>query len=165
MKTSEHNEALGRFVEDVGIALEQTGFPRMAGKVLGYLLLAPGYEISTDELIEKLHASRGSISTMTRLLIQSGLIDRIGKPGQRKDYFRIKGDTWSRILKVRMMQIVDLHRAIERGLEWIPARDTRPRARIREMHDFYEFFEKEFQTLLDRWERRRKYPRGSMRYE
>ncbi len=165
MKTADHQAALGRFVEDVGIALEQTGFPRMAGKVLGYLLLAPEHEISTDELVEKLRASRGSISTMTRLLIQSGLIDRVGRPGERRDYFRIKGDTWSRILKVRMTQIVDLHRAIERGLDWVPTKAARPRNRLQDMHEFYEFFEKEFQALLDRWEKRKKYTRGAERYD
>jgi DNA-binding transcriptional regulator GbsR (MarR family) len=156
MKSKQHAEVLEQFVEDVGIAMEQSGFPRMAGKVLGYLLISHEQQVSTDELLRRLHASRGSISTMTRLLIQSGLIDRIGRPGERKDYFRIKGDTWSRILKVRMAQIVDLHHAIEHGLEWISPNEKQPYHRLRDMHEFYEFFEKEFQALLDRWEKRRK---------
>ncbi len=156
MATRSHIEAIEQFIEDVGIALEQSGFPRMAGKVLGYLLLANQPQVSTDELIDGLHASRGSVSTMTRLLIQSGLIDRVGRPGERKDYFRIKNDTWSRILKVRMAQIVDLHHAIEHGLEWVSPKETQPYRRLRDMHEFYEFFEREFQALLDRWEKHKK---------
>jgi hypothetical protein len=131
----------------------------MAGKVLGYLLLAREPQVSTDELVQQLQASRGSISTMTRLLIQSSLIDRVGCAGERKDYFRIKGDTWSRILKVRMVQIVDLHHAIEGGLEWISPKEIGPYRRLRDMHEFYEFFEKEFQAILDRWEQHKKHKR------
>lgn len=156
MKTKPTTAAIEQFVEDVGIAMEQSGFPRMAGKVLGHLLVAPESEVSADDLATQLRASRGSISTMTRLLIQTGLIDRVGRRGERRDYFRIKGDTWSGILRARMAQIVDLHHAIERGIELIGPKHSAPHTRLCDMHEFYEFFEKEFQAILDRWEKRKK---------
>ena len=76
------------FVEEVGIAFEQTGLPRMAGRVFGWLLISdPPYQSST-ELAEALMASKGSISTTTRLLIQLGLAERFVIPGERHDNFR-----------------------------------------------------------------------------
>lgn len=139
-------------IEEFGIVLEHAGFPRMAGKIFGCLLTANVPDVSVDELTEKLKASRGSISTMTRILIQYGLIDRIGKPGQRKDYFRIRSDVWSQVLKARMTQIVELHRVVEHTLQTVSAKETLPYNRLKEMHDLYEFFQGEFQKLLDRWE-------------
>jgi len=144
------------FIEDMGIVLEHMGIARMAGKIFGCLLLSRESDVSTDELVQQLRASRGSISTMTRLLIQLGMVDRVGRSGERIDYFRIKPDTWTRILKVRMGQIIEFHTMIERALEIVTPEDTGPYNRLREMHEFYEFFEHEFADLLDRWEDQRK---------
>ena len=77
------------FVEEVGLFFEQTGMPRMAGRILGWLLISDPPHQSTDELAGGLIASKGSISTNTRLLIQIGLIERLSLPGVRHDYFRI----------------------------------------------------------------------------
>jgi len=140
------------FVEEMGIMMEHTGIPRMAGKIFGYLLLSHEPEISTDELVERLHASRGSISTMTRLLIQQGLIDRVGRARERRDYFRVKPDPWSRILKARMGQIIEFHNLIERGLEILSPKEALAYNRLREMHEYYEFMEAEFTAMLERWE-------------
>jgi DNA-binding transcriptional regulator GbsR (MarR family) len=144
------------FIEDMGIVLEHMGIARMAGKIFACLLLSRESEVSTDDLVQQLRASRGSISTMTRLLIQLGMVDRVGRSGERIDYFRTKPDTWTRILKVRMGQIIEFHTMIERALEIVTPEDTGPYNRLREMHEFYEFFEHEFADLLDRWEDQRK---------
>jgi DNA-binding transcriptional regulator GbsR (MarR family) len=144
------------FIEDVGIVLEHMGVARMAGKIFGSLLLSREPEVSTDELIDQLETSRGTISTMTRLLIQLGMVDRVGRSGERRDYFRIKPDTWTRVLKVRMGQIIDFHGMIERALEIVTPEDTGPYNRLREMHEFFGFFENEFADLLDRWEELKK---------
>ena len=52
------------FVEDVGITFEQTGLPRTAGRIFGWLLISDPPHQSTSELAEALMASRGSISSM-----------------------------------------------------------------------------------------------------
>ena len=52
-----------QFAEEVGIVFEQTGLPRMAGRILGWLLIAEPPHQSTEQLINALMASKGSIST------------------------------------------------------------------------------------------------------
>ncbi|MFC1931980.1 GbsR/MarR family transcriptional regulator, partial [Chloroflexota bacterium] len=59
-----------RFVEEVGILFEQTGMPRMAGRILGWLSVSDSPHQTTDQLTKALMASKGSISTMTRFLIR-----------------------------------------------------------------------------------------------
>lgn len=141
-----------QFIEDMGIILEQSGIPRMAGKIFGCLLLSRDKEMSTDQLLGQLKASRGSVSTMTRLLIQRGLIERAGRPGHRRDYFRIKTGTWSSILKAKMEELITLHDLIERGMDIVTQKEAVAYNRLREMHEFYEFFESRFPALFEQWE-------------
>ncbi|MEK6756221.1 MAG: MarR family transcriptional regulator [Bacteroidota bacterium] len=152
MASGADKKELNQFIEEMGIVLEQLGVPRMAGKILGCLLLSREPEVSTDELVDQLQASRGSISTMTRFLIQRGLLDRVGRPAERRDYFRIRTGTWSNILRGRMGQIIEFHTLIERGMELVTPKNELPYKRLKEMHEFYEFFEHEFPALFERWE-------------
>jgi len=145
-----------QFVEEVGIVFEQTGLPRMAGRILGWLLLSDPPHQSTDELAEALMASKGSISTMTRLLIQFNLIERFSLPGIRHDYFRIRPTGWHHLAKQRGDQIKTMRQLCEHALELIKGKAQGNRAWLEEMRDMYAFFEREFPTLLERWEQERK---------
>ncbi len=144
------------FVEDVGLYFEQMGYPRMAGRILGWLLICDPPIQSAGELADVLQASKGSLSTMTRLLIQVGLIERAGLPGQRRDYFRIRPGAWPQLIKVQMQSMTGLHQMVERGLTMLQDRDPALQQRLREAHDLYAFLERELPALLRRWEQERK---------
>ncbi len=142
-----------RFIEEVGVLFELTGLPRMAGRILGWLLICNPPHQSTSDLAEILQASKGSISTMTRLLIQGGLVERISMPGDRRDYFCIKLGAWSAMIEQRLAQIAAIRQLAERGLEIV--REEDPRQRLQEMRDFHAFFERELPAIADRWKRER----------
>ncbi len=144
------------FVEEVGIAFEQNGLPRMAGRILGRLMIAEPPHQTTGELEEALMASKGSISTMTRLLIQIGLIERLSLPGIRHDFFRIKPGASYQLLKDSLDQATAFRQLIGRGLELIEGKTHVNRQWLEEMRDMYAFFEREFPALLERWEQERK---------
>jgi len=143
------------FVEEFGLFFEQSGMPRMAGRILGRLLLSNPPHQSLDELREALLASKGSISTMTRLLIQIGLIERISLPGVRHDYFRIRPSACQHALKQSVERVAILRRLAERGLELLEGKAPLTRQGLEEMRDMYAFFEREFPALLERWEQER----------
>src|SRR5512135_2854177 len=103
------------FVEDVALFFEELGFPRMAGRILGWLLICDPPEQSAGQLAQVLQASKGSLSTMTRLLIQMGLVERVGLPGERRDYFRIRPGAWPHLIKAQMQSMTGLHQVVERG--------------------------------------------------
>ncbi len=70
------------YAEDFGLAFEQEGLPRMAGRIFGWMLVAESPHQSLQELAEALRASKGSISNMTRYLMQLDVIERVGLPAR-----------------------------------------------------------------------------------
>jgi len=149
------------FVEDVGVFFEQSGLPRMAGRILGWLLVCDTPQQSTSELVEALKASKGSISTITRLLIRIGLIERFSLPGVRHDYFRIKPDVWHQLIEESLVQTTAMRQLAERGLELLKDKPPLNRQRLEEMRNMYAFFEREFPALLERWEQELKKKRAT----
>lgn len=144
------------FIEDVALFFEQEGLPRMAGRILGWLLISDPPHQSIDELAQVLQASKGSISTMTRLLIQVGLVERVALPGERRDHFRIKPGAWSQIIKQEGFRAGATRALTERGLELLDGADSELKQRLKEAHELYAFLEREYSNLLDKWERERK---------
>ena len=145
------------FVEEVGIAFEQTGLPRAAGRIFGWLLISDPPQQSVSELTEALMASRGSISSMTRLLIQIGLIERISLPGVRHEYFHLRPDAWQHMIKHGLEDEITMFRQLaEHGLELLADKNPLTREGLEEMSDIYIFFEREFPALMESWEKERK---------
>ena len=145
-----------RFVEEVGIFFEQSGLPRMAGRILGWLLISDPPHQTTSELAEVLLASKGSISTITRLLIRIGLIERTSLPGERHDYFCLKPGAWHQMFKDSLVQVTAARQLAEHGLELLEGKAHVNRLSLKEMRNMYTFFERELPVLLERWEQERK---------
>jgi len=144
------------FVEEAGIVFEQTGLPRMSGRIFGWLLISePPYQ-SPTEMAEVLMASKGSISTMTRLLIQVGLVERFVIPGVRHDYFRLREDALRRTIRHGLEDEIKVFRQLaEHGLELMKGEASIRQHWLQEMRDRYVFLEKEFPALVERWEQER----------
>jgi DNA-binding transcriptional regulator GbsR (MarR family) len=92
---------------------------------------------------------------MTRRLMQIGMIEKVSFPGGRRDYFRIKPDMWSNLMRVRLEQISMLHHMAERGLDLLAGESLAVRQRLQDIHDLHEYIEQEFPRLIERWERGR----------
>jgi len=145
-----------QFIEDVGILYGEMGFPRMAGRVFGWLLVCdPPYQ-SAEQLATIVEASKGSISSMTRLLIQMGMVERIGIPGRRDTYYRIRSGSWSELMKNHLANLTALRKLAERGLDLMADRAHESRQRLQALRDFHAFLEQEIPSLLDRYEQGRK---------
>ncbi len=157
MSLGQHQSEESVFVEELGLFFQQRGLPRMAGRILGWLLISePPYQ-STGELAQPLLASRGSISTATRLLIQAGLIERISLAGRRRDYFQLKPGAWDQMLESSLHDLIAVRLLLaERGLKLLEGKPLHLRRRLEEMLDVYLFFEREFPALLTRREQERK---------
>ncbi len=141
-----------RYVEEFGLLLEQFGLPRMVGRVLGVLLISDPPERPAEELAEVLHASRGSISSSTRTLTQMGLVERRARPGERRDYFRVKPGAWRELMHRELQALPTFRQKAERGLQLKDHTDPEAKQGLEEMRDFYAYWEKEMPALLERWE-------------
>ncbi|MDN5697643.1 MAG: MarR family transcriptional regulator [Rubrobacter sp.] len=144
-------ERLG-YVEEFGLSFEGFGLPRMVGRVLGALMVSRARELSAEELAELLGASRGSISTATRSLVQMGLVQRFSKSGERRDYFRVRPGAWGGLMRRELESLRSFREMAERGLALMEDEDPEAKHSLQEMRDLYAFWERELPTLLERFE-------------
>ena len=137
------------FVEDIGLFFEQMGMPRMAGRILGALLISDPPAQSINELSEKLKASKSSISIMARLLVEYGLIERVASPVPRRDFYRFKPGGWIIYMRQWLGLMAELHKITERGMALMTSKPPELQQRLQEAHDLFSFVEQEFPGLLE----------------
>ena len=140
------------FVERVGEFYARMGLPRIAGRLLGWLLICKPEHQSADQLCEGIGASRGSISNMLRLCTSWGLVESMGLPGERRTYYRIRPRAWAEALDDSTAKFTAMREIAEEGLEVLKDAEPEQRARLEGMKELYSFFEEEFPALIERWE-------------
>jgi len=140
-----------QFIEQVALKLEMAGLPLMAGRLLGLLLICNPAEQSSGQLIAQLGASKGSISTNTRLLMRMSLVEKVAIPGSRSAHFRVRPGAWERFMEEQMSHITTFRALLDDGLEMMNAASPQQRRRLKDTRDFYAFYEKEFPLILRHW--------------
>lgn len=148
---SDPNDQLLHYVEEFGLFFEQFGLARTAGRMLGWLLVCDPPHQTMDELVEVLQVSKSSISTTSRMLIQSGLVSKVSFPGERKDFYRVSDDAWVQAWLSRNHQTIAMRQLADRGLALLPEAELDRRNRLETMRDLYKFLEEELPKLTERW--------------
>jgi DNA-binding MarR family transcriptional regulator len=144
---------LRAWVEQVSMLLEQDGLPRMAGRIFGWLLVCDPPEQTMEDLAAAVQGSKASMSTMTRLLVQSGLVEKVRTAGARRDQFRIQPGNWQKLWRSRLEMIHQATELTSHGLGLLAGKPAASRTRLEELHRQYRFFGLHFPELLDRLER------------
>ncbi|MCJ7736438.1 MAG: MarR family transcriptional regulator [Anaerolineae bacterium] len=143
------------FIEDISLYFEQMGVPRMAGRILGVLLVSNPPEQSLIDLCETLQASKSALSTATRLLTEMGLIERVPSAKPREVAFRFKPGGWVVFMRMRLSLMASLHQIAEWGLEVLKDEPLELHERLQEAHDMFSLIEQELPALLSRIEEER----------
>lgn len=135
-------------VDDFGTVIGQTmGWPPMAGRTAGVLLLSEG-PMTVQQLQSELGASAGAMSEMTRLLIANGVVRRFKPPGTRHFVYEWRPDAWAGCLEHQLHQTAELrdlaHNAVRQG----HALDEPQRRRLRDMAAYYDFMVTNLTSLL-----------------
>ena len=86
-------QAKEEFISRWGTLGSNWGINRAMSQIHALLLLSPE-PLSTDEVMAGLHISRGSANTNLRDLINWGLIMKVNRKGERRDYFEAEKDVW-----------------------------------------------------------------------
>jgi DNA-binding transcriptional regulator GbsR (MarR family) len=150
------NEATLRFVEEMAVIYEKSGHPRMIGRIVAWLLIAdPPYQ-TAGEIGDALRASKGSVSTSLRFLVEWGLVERFTIPPQRRDHYRIAPDMWPGLIRRSLPVFSVIHEVAHHGLELLADADPRRRRPLEEMDEFFGFYEQETADMLERWQARRR---------
>lgn len=148
-------------VDDFGRHIGRAmGWPPMAGRAAGVLLLSEGPLTLTD-LQHALGASKGSVSEITRLLVLNGTVERYKPAGTRHFVFRWRDDAWVGCLRHQLdqtTQLLALAADAEQRGAGLPATQ---RARLRRMHDHYRFMADQLHTLLAGYPRHQQVDRSA----
>jgi DNA-binding transcriptional regulator GbsR (MarR family) len=142
------------FVERMGLVLEADGLPRIAGRIFGLLLVSEEAR-SLDDLASQLRVSKGSASTNARLLEQRGLLERICRPADRRDYYGVPSELFIHTMAQRLAQWQRFHEAIGAARTSLPIRSPEVRDRLQECEQAYTYMSGIIREALIRWQARR----------
>lgn len=144
-----------RFVEGFGLHMaEEHTLPHMTGRVLGSLLLVMEPLRSIDSLTQELKASRGAISMALKDLTRQGLVEKVSRPGDRKFYYRLRPDLWSKLYLERTENFEEHIRLAEEGLQLLAEEPREKKERLLEMGAFFRFLVEMLPSAADEWRKR-----------
>jgi len=142
-----------RFIEEVGLAAEADGLPRIAGRLFGHLLLSPG-PCTLDEIADALNVSKGSVSTDARLLLRHGWLRRTSRAGDRKDYYEMAPDFFAGIVAYRLERWDALHDLVAASIPDFTDESPAVRGRLEYLDEVQAFFVAGMRQLLLEWRSR-----------
>ena len=87
------DEAKREFIQAWGTLGSKWGINKTMGQLHALLLVSPE-PLSADEIMEELQISRGNANMNIRDLIDWGLVHKIHRSGERKEYFSAEKDMW-----------------------------------------------------------------------
>ena len=148
MSTADFEEAKLQFVDKLCLLTEEWGQPRIAGQIMGWLMICDPPHQSFSELVDRLQVSKGSVSNMTRLLLRSGLIEKVRISGERAAYFRIKTDAWVNLLEKELRAVHALRGVSGEGLELLEEEGNTDPKRLQQMHHFFSFMHRRLPSLV-----------------
>lgn len=140
------------FVEEFGTLWASMGTTPMEGRVLAHLMITPGPDATTAELIRELNASAGAVSMATRHLEEVGFIQRHVVPGERVHRFRVEDDVWGSWLAREHTYLDRLRGVLERGLARLGDDADRPRRRLDTGRAYHEWLAGYHRKMRDDWQ-------------
>jgi DNA-binding transcriptional regulator GbsR (MarR family) len=154
---TETESTIAEFVERMGLMIQADGLPRIAGRILG-LMIMHGGPFGFAELTERLSVSRASISTNTRLLEDLGVIERTAMPGDRQDYFRLSRQPYARMLRGYVERMRRAREVVAVAQGALPADMDGAQERLAELDAFYEALIDSFVNVIEEWDAKRQIP-------
>ena len=136
------------FIEQMGLTSERHGMPRIAGRLLGFLLLN-GEAYSLDDLAERLQVSKASVSTNARFLEDLQLVKREPVPGDRRDFYRIGENPGEHMFELARKRLEELRRFFD-STDLSEERGE-AQARVDAWRDFYAFLLDDLDRKVERW--------------
>jgi len=151
---AEPGDALFGYIERFAAVLVAAGFPPMSARVFVALLVTDSGRLSAAELAAMLRISPAAVSGAVRYLIQLGLVHKERVPGSRRDYYRMPGNMWDDLIRMRDQVMGRWTALVREGIDLVGA-DTPAGERMAEQAAFLEFATKELSEILSRWQKYR----------
>jgi DNA-binding transcriptional regulator GbsR (MarR family) len=144
---------LAHFTNRMGLLFEQDALPRIAGRVFGLLLVSQEARC-LDELAEVLRVSKASVSTNARLLARRGILERVRRPGDRRDFYRVSPDLFVHSVAVRLQRWDRFTQLVGQARRTLQIRSPSVRTRLEEYETGFAFMTAAIAHALAAWHRR-----------
>lgn len=152
MNTGHHQGRQDPIREKLARVLEATGFPHNISRIYASLTMAPGEGLATSSIMEELGISKASVSNAMQFLIGVELVQRYRVPGSREAHYRVLKGVWGDIIAKKISATKQLTAIIREAKS--SASSPEALERLSEMEDVYAFFDKEYETVIERWNER-----------
>ena len=109
LSTSSNDEMIREFVEHWGVMARSWGINATMGELFA-LLYVTGTDWTADGLRERLRISRGNVSMNLRELMAWGVVHKVHRQGERREFYRAESEVWTlfrRILAERKRRELD----------------------------------------------------------
>lgn len=143
------------YIEETGLIFELMGATRMAGRILGYMMVCEKTFVSFGELTDVIHASKSSISTNVKALINIGYIKLVTFPADRKTYYALDNSAnHQSMMENKMVYMEKLADHAKRGLGLRDNLSDSTSEWIKEMTDFYDWLLANIPAFLKQYQER-----------
>ena len=119
--------------EAIGDVIEHWGFRKALGRVWTVLYLRDE-PLPAAELSARLSMSAGAVSMSLSELSRWGVVRRVWRPGERKEFFEAETDFWKMISKViserERFLVVSVRERLDQAIELFSAAPPSPRAKV-----------------------------------
>jgi DNA-binding MarR family transcriptional regulator len=140
--------------EQAAAMLTTAGMARMPARVMMALVGSPDQGYTAAELGDRLGASPAAVSGAVRYLQSMRLIQRVSRPGDRRDRYDLTDDAWHGMLTAN----APLYASLAEHMDRIADENTQAPlsvARARNIADFLRFLADRIPSLIDEWQGRR----------
>ncbi|WP_224245707.1 GbsR/MarR family transcriptional regulator [Hyalangium gracile] len=145
-----------RFIEALGLHFEnRAGFPRIGGRMLGLLMLAPK-PLALGSIAELLKVSPASVSTNIRHFHEKGLVEEIGLPGDRRHYYIFSDSAWEHRFEDANKGITEFLQIMRSRLDYLGREESACKQRLLSAIEFFDFFLGMLTSARERWRTRAK---------
>ncbi len=148
------------FIQGISRITTFWGFPKAMGAIFGAIYLSPA-PLSLDEIVQQVGVTKGAVSTNIRNLERLGVVHKIIKMGDRKDYYNAETDFW-KIIKgiLREREKNEFDRAIKsvgESLDIVRSSDPDPaekdltlfyEERLKSLKQFFDSLDKLVATII-----------------
>jgi HTH-type transcriptional regulator, glycine betaine synthesis regulator len=135
-------ELVSQFVEHWGMMARSWGINATMGELFA-LMYITGEDWTAEDLRERLRVSRGNVSMNLRELIAWGVVHKVHRQGERREYYRAELDVWTlfrRILRERKRRELDPTLVVlERSVAMVgdDPKQQSMRSRIQDLQQFF----------------------------
>lgn len=144
-----------RFIEQLGLLLEEEGGSKTLGRVYGYLLLAEQPK-TLDQIADDLIFSKATASMTIRQGMMMRLFEKTVIPGKRKDHYLANTSSWLNVASQKRNMVIEWRKLMEYGLSLLNNQRPGAKHNLEQLKDYLEFviwFLSDIDEYYERWKK------------